>query len=445
MSVQHTVYLLKVLSGANAGAIVRLKTGTLTIGRSMSCDIILHDENIAEQHVNIDINNEVITLKPLALPVLVDGQDINSHEVQINPYQIITVGDVDFFIADPRMSEAEAKVANARMRKEQSAQAQKLSNSAKMASSLNSNGKAKTKKGFLSNKAYLWLGLLLLLLANLLYFLPNLISLSEKLGIKSTPIDDTKQLVTNLNNETLSVIEKSPGNIVVTGYAKNTAERNDIINQLMRMGKNVTHRIWINSELAENASMIANTLGEKGIHFKPKAEPGVVSAFGFVSNSQDWERVKASILADVSGIKQIDESELQTLLKRLEALQQFVEKNGLSDRIRVAINQGKITVSGELTNTEIKRWKDLYSEFVATYGEGPSIVENLYDARDRIKLAIRSVSVGDVPFLVSKDGKKYMIGSSLGNSYFIKDIKPDHVLLTNKGVDIPIYYGLEEK
>ena len=442
MSVQHTVYLLKVLSGANAGAIVRLKTGTLTIGRSMSCDIILHDENIAEQHVNIDITNDTITLKPLALPVLVDGQDITSHEVQINPYQIITVGDVDFFIADPRMSESEAKVTNARIRKEQLAQAQKLVGSTKTS---NLAGKHKVKKSFLSNKGYLWLGLLLLLLANLLYFLPNLITLSEKLGFKSTPIDDTKQLVTNLNNETLSVVEKSPGNIVVTGYAKNTAERNDIVNQVMRMGKNVTHRIWVNSELAESASMIANTLGEKGIHFKPRTEPGVVSAFGFVSNSQDWERVKTSILADVKGIKQIDETELQTLLKRLEALQQFIEKNGLSDRIRVAINQGKITVGGELTNTEIKRWKDLYSEFVATYGEGPSIVENLYDARDRIKLAIRSVSVGEIPFLVSKDGKKYMVGSSLGNNYFIKDIKPDHVLLTNKGVDIPIYYGLEEK
>jgi type II secretory pathway component PulC len=186
-------------------------------------------------------------------------------------------------------------------------------------------------------------------------------------------------------------------------------------------------------------------MGERGIHFKANQEAGMISAFGFVSNSQDWDKVKGSILADVSGIKQIDESELQTLLKRLEALQQFIEKNGLSDRIRVAINQGKITVSGELTNTEIKRWKDLYSEFVATYGEGPSIVENLYDARDRIKLAIRSVSVGETPFLVSKDGKKYMVGSSLGNGYFIKDIKPDHVLLTNKGIDIPIYYGLEEK
>ncbi|WP_026220957.1 type III secretion system inner membrane ring subunit SctD [Thiofilum flexile] len=442
MSVQHTVYLLKVLSGANAGAIVRLKTGTLTIGRSMACDIILHDENIAEQHVNIDITNDTIILKPLALPVLVDGQDVSAHEIKINPYQIVTVGDVDFFIADPRMSESEAKVANARIRRDQSAQAQKLSGSAKANSTI---GKNKTKKGFLSNKSYLWLGLLLLLVANLLYFLPNLISMSEKLGIKSTPIDDTKQLINNLNNPTLTVVERSPNNIVVTGYAKNTAERNDIVNQVMRMGKNVTHRIWINSELADSASMIANTLGEKGIHFKPKAEPGMVSAFGFVSNSQDWERVKASILADVVGIKQIDESELQTLLKRLEALQQFIEKNGLSDRIRVAINQGKITVSGELTNTEIKRWKDLYAEFIATYGEGPSIVENLYDARDRIKLAIRSVSVGDVPFLVSKDGKKYMVGSSLGNSYFIKDIKPDYILLTNKGVDIPIYYGLEEK
>lgn len=443
MSVQHTVYLLKVLSGANAGAIVRLKTGALAIGRSMACDIILHDENIAEQHVTIEINNDEITLKPLALPVFVDGQEITSHEVKLNPYQIVTLGDVDFFIADPRISEADAKVANARLRKEQLAQSQKVAST--NAKSTVGVEKTKTKSGFLSNKGYLWLGLLLLLLANLLYFLPNLIGLSEKLGIKSTPVEDINQVIKNFNNPTLKVVENSSGTIEVSGYAKSVAEQNDIVSQLMRVGKNIKHKIWINSAIAEKASLIAHTMGERGIHFKAQPEPGMISAFGFVSNSQDWERVKGSILADVEGIKQIDEAELQTLLKRLEALQQFIEKNGLSDRIRVAITQGKITVSGELTNTEIKRWKDLYSEFIATYGEGPSIVENLYDARDRIKLAIRSVSVGETPFLVSKDGKKYMVGSSLGNGYFIKDIKPDHVLLTNKGIDIPIYYGLEEK
>ncbi len=75
--------------------------------------------------------------------------------------------------------------------------------------------------------------------------------------------------------------------------------------------------------------------------------------------------------------------------------------------------------------------------------DGPAIVLGVTDVRDRIKLTIRSVSVGKVPFLVAKDGKKYMEGSALGDKYFVKSIKPDHVVLTNNGIDIPFYYGIE--
>ena len=45
MAIQQTSFVLKVLSGINTGASVRLKTGSLVIGRAMTSDIILHDEN----------------------------------------------------------------------------------------------------------------------------------------------------------------------------------------------------------------------------------------------------------------------------------------------------------------------------------------------------------------------------------------------------------------
>lgn len=124
---------------------------------------------------------------------------------------------------------------------------------------------------------------------------------------------------------------------------------------------------------------------------------------------------------------------------------QFIEKKGLSSRVKVTIENGRIKVDGELTQNELKRWAALYGEFTQTNGTGPTIIENLYNVRDRLKLVIRSVSVGETPFLVSKDGKKYMEGSNLGNDYFIKKITSDHVLLSNNGIEIPMYYGVEDK
>ena len=72
----HTSFILKVLSGANTGATVRLKTGTIVIGRNMSNDIILHDDNIADQHIQLIATSNGVTLQPLVQPVFVDGSEV---------------------------------------------------------------------------------------------------------------------------------------------------------------------------------------------------------------------------------------------------------------------------------------------------------------------------------------------------------------------------------
>lgn len=435
MSVQHTIYLLKVLSGANTGAIVRLKTGDIIIGRSMESDIILHDNNIADKHIKLNINNDVITLRPLVMPVYIDGEEVGMGEVEITPYQVVQLGDVEFFIADPRQNEKDIQPLGGAHIKHKIKKRNAVD-----AAALEKN----EKKGFLSEKMILGLGLLLLLIANFIYFAPSILKFAEEIGLKPSPTERAEEVLSELDPKQFDIKTASSGKVTIIGYVKNQAERSQIIRKIRRSGQDVSYRIWVESELAESAEMVSHTLGERSIRFKPISK-GDVSATGYVSNSQDWDRIKSNILEDVAGITSINEDNLQTLVKRMEALQQFIEKNDLSSRIRVSIDKGKIKVSGELTKSEIARWNDLYSEFLAVYGEGPSIIENLYDARDRIKLSIRSVSVGETPFLVSKDGKKYMEGSSLGNNYFIKKIKPDHIVLTNKGIEIPIYYGLEEK
>jgi hypothetical protein len=37
-----------------------------------------------------------------------------------------------------------------------------------------------------------------------------------------------------------------------------------------------------------------------------------------------------------------------------------------------------------------------------------------------------------------------MEGSAIGDNYFVKSIKPDHVVLINNGMEVPFYYGIEE-
>ncbi|WP_374212393.1 SctD/MshK family protein [Thiothrix subterranea] len=119
-------------------------------------------------------------------------------------------------------------------------------------------------------------------------------------------------------------------------------------------------------------------------------------------------------------------------------------EKGLSSRITATTDGKSVIVNGELTQSEIQKLTGLRQEFIEIQGDGPAIVLNVTDIRDRITLAIRSVSVGKIPFLVAKDGKKYMEGSALGEKYFVKSIKSDHVVLTNNGMEIPFYYGIDK-
>ena len=96
----HTVFILKVLKGINAGASVRLKTGSVVIGRNMSSDIILHDENIADQHLQLLITPANITLQPLVQPVFVDEEEVAIEGIELRPYQTVRLGNVEFTISD---------------------------------------------------------------------------------------------------------------------------------------------------------------------------------------------------------------------------------------------------------------------------------------------------------------------------------------------------------
>jgi type III secretion system YscD/HrpQ family protein len=288
------------------------------------------------------------------------------------------------------------------------------------------------------------MGLGLLLLANLIYWAPQFSRLLEKLGVRDSAEEQAAILMKELGQQDFKLVNEADGSVSLSGYTGTAEERNELMGRIQDAGIKANLHIWSQQEMAESAGMIARAMGEPGIRFKPANTDGGLFAQGFVSKTADWERVRASILNDVGGIRSISESEFQSMDGYLASFVQFIEKKGLSSRLEATTDGKSVIVNGELTQPEIELLKGLRQEFMDAQGDGPAIVLKVVDVRDRIKLAIRSVSVGKIPFLVAKDGKKYMEGSALGEKYFVKSIKPDHVVLTNNGMDIPFYYGIEK-
>ncbi|MEB4589418.1 type III secretion system inner membrane ring subunit SctD [Candidatus Thiothrix sp. Deng01] len=447
MAVQHTSFILKVLNGFNAGAVVRLKTGSLVIGSSMNSDIILHDENIADQHVQLLITPSSITLQPLARPVFVDGAEMAEESVDLLAFQTVRLGKVEFQVTDARkatsksVTESTAVSRAADPKKQAADKAESPAGQKKMKAMP---VKPPAKAGW-SGRVWLMLGLGLLLLANLIYWAPQFNRLLESFGMLAPAEKRAATLMDELGQRDFKLINETDGSVSVEGYTHSAEERNELLSRIQGANINTRLRIWAQDEMVDNASMICRAMGEPKVVIKPGKAGGELVAEGFVSKTAAWDQVRASILNDVGGVRSVADEALQSMDSYLASFVQLIEKKGLSSRIQATTDGKKVIVNGELTQLEIEKLKAMRDEFLDVHKNGPAIVLEVTDVRNRIRLAIRSVSVGKVPFLVAKDGKKYMEGSALGENYFVKSIKPDHVVLTNNGVDIPFYYGIEEK
>ena len=72
----------------------------------------------------------------------------------------------------------------------------------------------------------------------------------------------------------------------------------------------------------------------------------------------------------MGGIQSIDDDKLQSMDGYLASFVQFVEKNGLSGRLKITTDGKRVIVKGELTQQEIEKIGSLRKEFIDTYGGG---------------------------------------------------------------------------
>ncbi|HHC74423.1 MAG TPA: EscD/YscD/HrpQ family type III secretion system inner membrane ring protein [Thiothrix sp.] len=427
---QTSLHLLRILSGPNTGARTLLKVGEYIVGSGVDCDIILQDDYIAQRHLKIIVNDRHITLQPLVQPVYVDSKDIGKNEYKIKHYQVITLGNVHFAIGSVKKPWPSIKNPNSHKDR-------------KTKQKIYSKKKTTPKKG-LGWLNTLILGAGLLLLANIVYFKPDVNQVLSQLGFNKAPEQNVQQTIDDLNLDNIRTEKQENGALRVTGYVKTHKEEQLLLDKLAGLDKPVTHRIWVDEQLLEHANYIATTFDETDIRFTmPKS--GLLNASGFVKNSENWKKARQSILSDVDGIANINDKKVNSLAQQQQQLKASIAQENFADRMTLRVEGGVIVVDGELTNAEISRWNSIKNEFNNTHGNLPEFLENLQSPRSRFNLAIKSVSVGKVPFITSKDDKKYMIGSHLGQGYYVKTITPEKITLQHDELEIPVYFGHNDK
>jgi type III secretion system YscD/HrpQ family protein len=423
MATRNRRYSLRVLSGENAGAQISLAPKVpIVVGKSAVCNVIFNNEDVADRHVKLVLSEGRVRLRPLAQPVYVEGKDIGLHDATLLPYQLVTIGKVGFSIGDgtgkwPRVDSQGRKqylgLEGAKSKKTGSADGWK--------------------------KWLFWLGLALLIIANLYYLRREEGGIFSTFGLKDTV---EQQVYSAIGDADLSniVVSKTPaGHIKVSGYVSTNEQKQLLVRNISKVRGDISHNIWVKSNIENNALLIAQTLGEEQIHFSFKGN-GVLVATGYTQSQANWRRLKSNILEDIEGIESIDDTKIKPVL---ELLKKEAWEKGLSETISIQQKGEKFIVSGDMTQSQIKQWHKLFRKIIRPVDGYWAVVEE-FDVpanTKEFKLSLRSVSVGDIPFIVSKDGKKYLEGAHLGEGYYIKKITADKILLKHNGTEIPVYFG----
>lgn len=93
-------YLVKILSGSNAGGEIELYSSSICIGNTDDCDIILGDPFLEERKFNVEIFEEHATITCNGLAFYLDGHGITTESFDAPFYSVITVGSTSFVIGE---------------------------------------------------------------------------------------------------------------------------------------------------------------------------------------------------------------------------------------------------------------------------------------------------------------------------------------------------------
>ncbi len=418
MATKDKRYSLRVLSGENTGAQIVLEPNVpVVVGKSATCNVIFNNEDVADRHIKLVLSNNKIRLRPLAQPVYIEGKDIGLHDATLLPYQLVTIGKVGFAIGDgsgqwPRV-DAEGK-----------------------RYPLALEGGSPKNSGW--KKLLFWLGLALLIVANVQYFSRNEGGLFSLFGLKDTVEQQVYSAIGDADVSDIVVSKTPSGRIKVSGYVKTNEQKQRLIRNILRIRGDITHNIWVTSNIENNALLIAQTLGEELIHFSSKGN-GVLYASGYIQSQANWIKLKSNILEDIEGIEVINDVQIKPIL---ELLKGALQKQDLSEQINLRQKDNQFIVSGKPTQAQIKQWHKLLNQIIRPVDGYWQVVEDFSVAETKeFKLSLRSVSIGEIPFIVSKDGNKYLEGAHLGEGYYLKKIMVDKILLQHEGMEIPIYFG----
>jgi type III secretion system YscD/HrpQ family protein len=443
-------YTLKVLSGPHQGVEVDLNV-PMTVGSAQDCDLVLADNLLQPQHFSFLLKGEEVWVHPIAGKVFVDGHGVK-EDVLVKIFQFITVGTTHFIFGPSEEQWPEISLSDAPLLTESTEEAkdEKPETAAEEASSVSqtaANPRGKTH----------WLGVTLLgLFSLLLVALVVYASVSPQTAKKGAASASTQRLIhSELEllgwKDELRLKVGKEGKVSLKGYVPTSADLAALKEKIFAIDRSIQMKVYSTERILQQSNDVFVAAKMK-VKLR-EVQPGNFVIEGYVFNADQWEKIKTSLLAEVAGLKDLQDR-VYTSMKALTTGRVILMKYKLNSSVGIFPKEENIVVSGTIAQSEKARWEDARTEMQKTFTEAVplqffvtmAIAESGADGngpRHYFEAEVLSIVAKEsgLSRIELKNGKKYFEGSDLPNGYVVDKIEPESITLSRAGNEVVLRKG----
>lgn len=419
-----TDWKLRILKGQHQGIEVPLTLGSLSIGADEAQDdIVLTDEGVHPQHAQLIITQDGVTLASSAESQLRIGQRLIEHPVdeELPATQNLMLGPLQFVVGK-----------------------QEDDLTAFEPITENEQPKANKVKRFSTGTVLvltLLLGCLPGALISWLWFNPSN-SGTQSAYTANESLQEVRKTARYLKLDNVRAQWNDHSQqVLLEGYIDTKEQAVEFLNKIDQKGINYKSELRTMTVIKDGVRFVLDNLGYHQIRVSDGDTAGTVLLTGSIDDSSRWDQVERILETDVPGLVAW-KVQLQKAGAYMETLKGLLDNKQLSDKVQLVEVADRIEVRGELTEKETNDFYDAAGEFREVWGDRPFIVLKsmpLVASSKGLTLPIRSISLGQVPYLILTDNVKYAEGSKLPSGHRVERISESSIDLIKGDIKLSIH------
>lgn len=465
--------ILRVLSGPHQGAEVELLDEAVTIGSADTCDVILGDALVANEHARFQLQGEQVFVTPKEGNVFVNGKLLREPSL-VEPFQFVTIGATHMMFGAasderwttlaldqfPELEKIEEEVSKFEDGEGVVAETEGADGEASGVpgeAGTDIDGKeleerkgdaadgigqgAKIRLTFKQRMIRYFWGSVICFLVALAVSIGYVIKRDTPPAVetKEDPLElRVQEVLDSLKmHAELKVNSVEGGEVSVVGYVDTMADSAKIKQAVTEVSDAVAIKLQNMEKILSSANELVQE-SKQNVTLATAEKFGEITASGYIKKADIWTNLKGEIAA-IKGITKIIDDVL-TKDTAVERAEKILEEFDLKDKLEVKATDEGVEIGGTIADSDKESWTKAREALAQAFKKRAQLNFQVNVSTDR-NLTIEKFFGGKIDsvnfseegldWVNLKNGNKYFQGSVLPSGYIIDHIEQNSVTIKN--------------